>query len=323
MFETGNTERPPRSCANCGAEVAPGDTFCVHCGMRQVSGPEGFETQGKSSTSDELKGLGKDFIQRSKEVYEKGSARYWEWSEAKAAEREREEVRRKLGEARATFERIYLSCGQFLDWLDEYRVAETEGRQQPSPDQLISVRNRAQRELEKITEYENSLSNLTQDHSLREQTSHVLEDLGEGLLDVGNLLEEFGLQLQSVEGWQKYKEEFGRFLQELHPHVGRASGSGEPPNPPRFANPHQTRAYEYKMVQIRPTVAVQASEHIGDEAARYLQSVVNERAVNGWEFYRVDTLSVAIPPGCLAGIFGAPTAYNQYYVVTFRRALGG
>ena len=81
----------------------------------------------------------------------------------------------------------------------------------------------------------------------------------------------------------------------------------------------ETTDYEYKMVQIPPTVSVSARDHKGDEAASYLQEIANTHAAAGWEFYRVDTLSVSIPPGCLGVLFGDRGTQSQYYVVTFRQ----
>ena len=79
-------------------------------------------------------------------------------------------------------------------------------------------------------------------------------------------------------------------------------------------------AYEYKMIQIPPTIVVKAKEQQGNEAAYYLQSLANEQAAGGWEFYRVDTVGVVTKPGCLASLVGAKQTLIEYYVVTFRRA---
>jgi methylphosphotriester-DNA--protein-cysteine methyltransferase len=78
-------------------------------------------------------------------------------------------------------------------------------------------------------------------------------------------------------------------------------------------------AYEYRMVQIPPTITVKASEHQGNEAAQYLQAVANEQAAQGWEFYRVDTVGVLSKPGCLASLLGGKAAVIEYFVVTFRK----
>jgi len=220
--------------------------------------------------------------------------------------------------ARRTVQRVHDGSAYFLKWWDEYKDEEHEDEQDQIFQHLFHARDRAQDALAKIAEYTNALTDQTQSESFQEQTSHVTQDFRESLTDVFSSVEEFDRQLQKVKGWQKYKAEFEGFLRELNSYVIRAPE----PAARRFPNPHQTRTYEYKMVQIRPTIAVQAGNHVGDEAARYLQAVVDEQTVDGWEFYRVDTLSVAVPSGCLAGLFGAGTAHDQYYVVTFRRSLG-
>lgn len=80
--------------------------------------------------------------------------------------------------------------------------------------------------------------------------------------------------------------------------------------------------YEYKMVQIPPTIVVKAKEHVGNEAAHYLQTMANDMATQGWEFYRVDTVGVVVKPGCLMSFFGKSAEAFEYYVVTFRKGLG-
>ncbi|MGE7989753.1 DUF4177 domain-containing protein [Pseudomonas sp. NPDC089554] len=77
--------------------------------------------------------------------------------------------------------------------------------------------------------------------------------------------------------------------------------------------------YVYKMVQVPPNVEVDAKKHKGNEAAAYLQSVVNTHAEDGWEFYRVDTIGVAVKPGCFDALFGKKTELSSYYVISFRR----
>lgn len=77
--------------------------------------------------------------------------------------------------------------------------------------------------------------------------------------------------------------------------------------------------FEYRMVQMPPSISVPAKELRGQEAAFYLQSIANEHAAQGWEFYRVDTVGVVVQPGCLAMLFGARQTLIEYFVVTFRR----
>lgn len=79
-------------------------------------------------------------------------------------------------------------------------------------------------------------------------------------------------------------------------------------------------AFTYKMVQIPPNVLVKGSTTQGTEAAYYLESVVNEHAAEGWEFFRVDPIGVHTQPGCLAGLLGQHASEVTYYVITFRKS---
>jgi hypothetical protein len=85
------------------------------------------------------------------------------------------------------------------------------------------------------------------------------------------------------------------------------------------ATPPTSSPYVYKMLQIPPSIVVDAGVPIGRQAASYLEGVVSEQAKLGWDFYRVDTIGVRVPPGCLGAFLGEQTSSFQYYVVTFRR----
>ncbi|MEZ8745945.1 hypothetical protein AB4516_15780 [Vibrio sp. 10N.222.54.F12] len=77
--------------------------------------------------------------------------------------------------------------------------------------------------------------------------------------------------------------------------------------------------YEYKMVQIPPNIAVDMKDSQGDDAARYLENVVNQYAREGWEFHRVDTIGVQIQPGCMDALKGRKMENASYYVISFRK----
>lgn len=79
--------------------------------------------------------------------------------------------------------------------------------------------------------------------------------------------------------------------------------------------------YQYKMVQVPPNIEVKAKKQKGNEAAAYLQSIVNANASDGWEFYRVDTIGVSVRPGCIASLLGQKEALINYYVVSFRKPM--
>lgn len=77
--------------------------------------------------------------------------------------------------------------------------------------------------------------------------------------------------------------------------------------------------YQYKMVQVPPNIAVKASNHKGNEAAVYLESIANQYAEQGWEFYRVDSVGVQVQVGCFDALRGKKESMETYYVITFRK----
>ena len=77
-------------------------------------------------------------------------------------------------------------------------------------------------------------------------------------------------------------------------------------------------SYQYKMVQVPPTITIEAGTAQGNEAAVYLERVVNQYAEKGWEFYSVETIGVHEKPGCWASLWGAKEVFTSHYVITFR-----
>lgn len=77
--------------------------------------------------------------------------------------------------------------------------------------------------------------------------------------------------------------------------------------------------YIYKMVQVPPNIEVRAKEHRGNEAAVYLENVVNTYAEDGWEFYRIDTIGVSVKAGCLDALFGKKDVLSSFYVISLRK----
>ena len=88
--------------------------------------------------------------------------------------------------------------------------------------------------------------------------------------------------------------------------------------------------FEYRMVQIPPNISVRGVEQ-GQEAANFLENVVNEQARQGWDFYRIDTIGVESRPGCTGillrlltgGFLRGQLTYTNYYVASFRRESQG
>ncbi|MCU8032724.1 MULTISPECIES: hypothetical protein [unclassified Shewanella] len=79
--------------------------------------------------------------------------------------------------------------------------------------------------------------------------------------------------------------------------------------------------FKYKMVQIPANITVQMKAHKGNEAAAYMEQVVNQWAADGWEFYRVDAVGVTLQPGCGGATSGKNAESSVYHVISFRKAV--
>lgn len=76
--------------------------------------------------------------------------------------------------------------------------------------------------------------------------------------------------------------------------------------------------YEYKMVQIPRDLSTKLGQGDG-LAAKMLQDIVDANAVDGWEFYRIDNLTILEKPGCLGSLMGQKDVFSSVGVVSFRR----
>lgn len=76
--------------------------------------------------------------------------------------------------------------------------------------------------------------------------------------------------------------------------------------------------YVYSTVQIPPNIQMNKRES-GNEAATYLQDVLNKKGAEGWEFQSVEAIGVAVKPGCFEALKGTKQTFTNYYVIVFRR----
>lgn len=82
--------------------------------------------------------------------------------------------------------------------------------------------------------------------------------------------------------------------------------------------------YEYRVVpfigQLKQGVF---SRENATKVSEQLGALINEQAKDGWEFYRIDHVNVAVQPGCLASLFGANKAVAGvvFDQVIFRRVV--
>jgi hypothetical protein len=77
--------------------------------------------------------------------------------------------------------------------------------------------------------------------------------------------------------------------------------------------------YEYKMIQLPQTFVLK--KDTGNEIAAYLQQLATQHAAQGWEFHRIDSVGVAVQPGCLGALTGVKQTMTYYNVATFRRPI--
>jgi hypothetical protein len=80
----------------------------------------------------------------------------------------------------------------------------------------------------------------------------------------------------------------------------------------------QEANYEFKMVQLPQTYVLK--QDTGKEIAAHLEKLAKDMGVDGWEFFRVDSVGVQVQPGCLGALSGIKQSQSYYNVVTFRRA---
>ena len=77
--------------------------------------------------------------------------------------------------------------------------------------------------------------------------------------------------------------------------------------------------FEYKMIQLPQTFLLK--KDTGNEIAVHLEKLIQEWAGKGWEFYRIDSVGVAVQPGCLGALTGVKQSMTYYNIVAFRRPI--
>jgi hypothetical protein len=73
---------------------------------------------------------------------------------------------------------------------------------------------------------------------------------------------------------------------------------------------------QYKVVPFIGTMKANGSTQ---EVAAQLEAAINQNSTDGWEFHTLNDVSIEVRPGCLAGLFGAKTAYIQFDQLIFKR----
>ncbi len=75
-------------------------------------------------------------------------------------------------------------------------------------------------------------------------------------------------------------------------------------------------AYQYKVVPFNTRVKMGSPTA---ECSTQLETVINDHAKDGWEFFQLSQINILVQPGCLAGLGGARPTYMPIDQVVFRK----
>ena len=78
-------------------------------------------------------------------------------------------------------------------------------------------------------------------------------------------------------------------------------------------------SYQYLVVPFQGQI--KTGGNVGQVSAQ-LQSVINQHAIQGWEFHTLNDVNIEVTPGCLSALFGAKNAYVSYDQIIFRQLAG-
>ena len=82
-------------------------------------------------------------------------------------------------------------------------------------------------------------------------------------------------------------------------------------------DPQRRPPWHYRCVPLASNLLTGKSLD-GSAAASALETLINQWAADGWEFYRTDEFTVLNQPGCVASLFGGKAAAMSQKIVTFR-----
>ena len=77
--------------------------------------------------------------------------------------------------------------------------------------------------------------------------------------------------------------------------------------------------FEYKMIQVPKDLSAEVGAVQQGAAQQYMHKLVDNAVGEGWEFYRIDSLTVTEKPGCLQALMGQKETFHNLNIVCFRR----
>ena len=80
-------------------------------------------------------------------------------------------------------------------------------------------------------------------------------------------------------------------------------------------------AYQYRVVPFMGQANARDARS-AERVSAQLKSLIDANVGEGWEFYRIDQIQVAVSPGCLGGLFGQRETMVALDQVIFRQEAG-
>lgn len=169
-------------------------------------------------------------------------ARLREEAEARATRQEEGKYQAELGRYKTLFQRAYKSSAYFLDW---WRAYADEGAKESSriPGHLDNLRRRAEAGLQKVEEVEASFSRYSGTDDFAENAKLHLNNLKVGQENFGGEETLFTPiaavhdRVKEMEGWERFQEEFQRFVRDLEDLLESPVVKTEAANRVRFPGP--------------------------------------------------------------------------------------
>jgi hypothetical protein len=75
--------------------------------------------------------------------------------------------------------------------------------------------------------------------------------------------------------------------------------------------------YIYKCIPAPETIMIGKDSHI--RAVEEYEAIINENAVNGWEFFTTDYIYSKQKPGCLGALFGKKEEEMRFKLLIYRK----
>jgi hypothetical protein len=75
--------------------------------------------------------------------------------------------------------------------------------------------------------------------------------------------------------------------------------------------------YKYKFISV-PKNFVSNINSGYQKVEDFMQKTVDDMVKQGWEFYRIDSVTVTEQPGCLQGLLGAKETFHDVNIICFR-----